>query len=179
MTTCEPLSNGGDPNHDQPLMPSLEGFHASHSVSQESNWAPETSAGHGPGCKPSYAHYDPDTCWWKTSQLSFEIPELSELSSPTFTDSGSMRNGQLYEHPTSGRPITVDGSTCWPTPRASIGRHGIAWTRAETGKHRWQLEDYLAWQYIASGGQRVSGWSVNPEWAGWLMGFPTRWTDCE
>jgi hypothetical protein len=60
-----------------------------------------------------------------------------------------------------------------------MGSHGIAWTRAEQGLHRYQLEDYLGWQYISAGGQRVSGLLVNPEWTDWLMGFPTKWTVCE
>jgi hypothetical protein len=60
-----------------------------------------------------------------------------------------------------------------------MGSHGIAWTRAENGLHRSQLEDYLGWQYISAGGQRVSGLLVNPEWTDWLMGFPTKWTVCE
>lgn len=58
-----------------------------------------------------------------------------------------------------------------------MGSHGIAWVRAESGEHRSQLEDYLAWQHISAGGQRVSGWNANPEWVDWLMGFPARWTD--
>lgn len=57
-----------------------------------------------------------------------------------------------------------------------MGEHGICWARAESEDHRWQLEDFLAWQHISAGGQRVSGWLVNPEWLDWLMGFPTRWT---
>ena len=59
------------------------------------------------------------------------------------------------------------------------GGHGIAWSRAESGKHRSQLEDYLAWQHISAGGKRVRGWKPNPEWTDWLMGFPPRWTDCD
>ncbi len=60
-----------------------------------------------------------------------------------------------------------------------MGSHGIAWARAESGNHRSQLEDYLAWMHIQGGGQRVSGWLVNPEWIDWLMGFPGKWTDLE
>jgi hypothetical protein len=60
-----------------------------------------------------------------------------------------------------------------------MGSHGIAWARAESGNHRSQLEDYLGWMHIRAGGQRVSGWLVNPEWTDWLMGFPARWTDLE
>lgn len=60
-----------------------------------------------------------------------------------------------------------------------MGSHGIAWSRAESGDHRSQLEDYLGWMHIAAGGQRVSGWTVNPVWIDWLMGFPEQWTDLE
>jgi hypothetical protein len=60
-----------------------------------------------------------------------------------------------------------------------MGAHGICWSRAESGDHRSQLEDFLAHQHISSGGKRVPGWLVNPEWTDWLMGFPTRWTVSE
>lgn len=60
-----------------------------------------------------------------------------------------------------------------------MGSHGLCWSRAESGDHRSQLEDYLAWRFLNAGGQRTSGLLVNPEWTDWLMGFPTRWTACE
>lgn len=56
-----------------------------------------------------------------------------------------------------------------------MGSHGVAWSRAESGDHRSQLEDYLAFLWLREGGSRVSGLKPNPEWIGWLMGFPTRW----
>ena len=101
------------------------------------------------------------------------------LSSQTLPQAGSMRSGQCFERQISVPRTVVNGSTSWPTARASMGSHGIAWVRAETGQHRSQLEDYLAWQHMKSGGARVPGWKVNPEWCDWLMGFPTRWTDLE
>lgn len=141
----------------------------------------QASQGNDPGsgkpCGTPFATFDPDTCSLRMSQLS--LFEDSMLSSPTLPPSGSMRNGRLYEHQTSARPITVNGFTSWPTPRASMGSHGICWARAERGEHRSQLEDYLAWMHLRDGGQRVSGWNVNPTWLDWLMGFPARWTDCE
>jgi hypothetical protein len=179
MTTSEPLSNGGSPNPDQPSISSAGGSHASRSPTPDSCSESPTSAGRGRGWKPSYAEFDPDTFWWRTFQLWFEMSELSEPPSVTFTSSGSMRNGQLYERPTSEHHIRVDGSTCWPTPRATGADHMITWARVEKGIHRSQLEDYLGCQHMAAGGQRVSGLNVNPEWIDWLMGFPPRWTDCE
>lgn len=124
----------------------------------------------------SFAQYNPNTSFWKMSQLSFEIPGLSEQSSATFTASGSMQNGQLFERPSSAHRMAVNGSTFWPTPRASMGGHGIAWTRAETGEHRSQLEDYLGWMFINAGNKRVRGLQVNPQWTDWLMGFPINHT---
>lgn len=53
-----------------------------------------------------------------------------------------------------------------------MGTHGIAWVRAESGDHRSQLEDYLAWMWLREGNPRVPGLQVNPEWNDWLMGFP-------
>jgi len=75
--------------------------------------------------------------------------------------------------------MAVNGWSFWPTPRASMGSHGVCWSRAETGEHRSQLEDYLAWQRISGGLPRSSGLNANPEWIDWLMGFPPRWTACE
>lgn len=57
-----------------------------------------------------------------------------------------------------------------------MGSHGVAWVRAESGDHRSQLEDYLAWQYLQGGGLRTPGLQVNPEWNDWLMGFPDNHT---
>lgn len=131
------------------------------------------NAGCGPQQQQPFAHYDPHTFSWKTSQLSFEMPELSEPFYPTFTASGSMRNGQLFERPTLVRRPHVDGFTCWPTPRGSMGSHMIAWKRVEAGDHRYNLEDYLASMYMDDDGLRQRGLNVNPEWTDWLMGFPT------
>ena len=129
----------------------------------------------GEPCSIPFAVFDPGTYSLRTSQLS--LFEDSTECCQILPQSGSMRNGRLYERPTLGRPITVNGSTSWPTPRAAIGSHGICWSRAESGQHRSQLEDYLAWMHIREGGQRVSGWKINPTWLDWLMGFPSRWTE--
>lgn len=179
MTTSERQPIGGSAASDRLSMSSAAASPVSHSAPPVSSSESPTSDGVGHGWLMSFAQFDPDTCSWRTSQLSFEMLLDLEPSSPTFTPSGSMRNGLLYTRPSSAPPTRVDGSTCWPTPRASGADHMIAWSRAEQGIHRSQLEDYLACQYIAAGGTRVSGLNVNPEWLDWLMGFPVRWSDCE
>lgn len=174
MTTSEPPPPGGTASPAPTSMLSAEASPVSRSVTPASNSALRTSGGAGRGWLTSFAQFDPDTCWWRTSQGLFEMETGSEPSSPTFTPSGSMRSGHLYTRPSSACPIRVDGSRCWPTPRASGAAHMITWSRAEQGIHRSQLEDYLACQYMAAGGQRISGLNVNPEWLDWLMGFPNQ-----
>lgn len=132
---------------------------------------------YGKPCSTPFAQFDPNTCSLRMSQLS--LFEDSMLSSPTLPQAGSMRNGQCFERPIWVPRTVVNGSTSWPTPLASTGAGGVAWVRAETGAHRSQLADYLAWQHLNSGGERTPGLNVNPEWAEWLMGFPSRWTDLE
>lgn len=62
----------------------------------------------GPSMSVPFAHYDPDSSSWRTSQLS--LLEDSGSSSPTFTRAGSMRSGRLYERPTLVQRIV--GSDC-------------------------------------------------------------------
>lgn len=66
----------------------------------------------------AFAFYDPDGHCLKTSQATF----LSDLMScsPTLPQSGSMRNGALFERPMLEPPISVDACTSWlPTPTAT------------------------------------------------------------
>jgi hypothetical protein len=66
--------------------------------------------------------------------------------------------------------------TGWlPTPRASMGKHMVCWSRAASGEHRSQLEDYLAWLYMADGGNRMGGANVDPLLCATMMGFPPFW----
>lgn len=69
-------------------------------------------------------------------------------------------------------------STGWlPTPRASMGGHMVCWSRAESGEHRSQLEDYLAWLFLAAGGKRMEGANVCPRLCATIMGYPAHWLD--
>lgn len=178
MTMYEPRPIGGQVNPDPPLMSYAAGSPARTFPTQGNAQESQVrNRAFGERCSTPFAIYDRDTCWWRTSQLSlFEDLTPSSLILPA---SGSMRNGQLYERPTSARPKTVNGSTCWPTPRAAIGSHGVCWGRAENNNHRSQLEDFLGWMHVKEGGQRLVGYNVNPVWLDWLMGFPIGWTDLQ
>lgn len=176
MTTYSLPPNGGETLFDLPSISSAEASLASRSASEASSGAWLTSDGSGRPSSESYALYDPASRSWKTSQPYTETLWPSDGSSVTFTRSGSMRSGRCYERLTWVRPMPVNGFSSWPTPRASMGSHGICWSRAETGDHRSQLEDYLAWMWLRSGHPRISGLLVNPEWTDWVMGFEPGWT---
>lgn len=75
-------------------------------------------------------------------------------------------------------PSVENESGYLPTPRASVGTHGICWSRANSDEHRSQIEDYLAWLSLNHGGQVVLGRTVNADFQDWLMMFPSAWTDC-
>jgi hypothetical protein len=62
-----------------------------------------------------------------------------------------------------------------PTPRSSMGDHMICWSRAESGEHRSQLEDYLAFLFLKAGGVRTRGLQPNPYLCQTVMGFPASW----
>lgn len=124
------------------------------------------SDGCGPRWQTSYAQFDPDMSSWRTSQLSFEMEELGEPSLPTFTSSGLMRDGRLYERPTMVRRTGESGSTLWPTPRATMAR--MRTNPGRPGRPNLNLEEA-----VGNTGEGLG--YLNPEWVEWLMGFPAKW----
>jgi hypothetical protein len=90
-----------------------------------------------------------------------------------------MQDGECWERLTSVPPIIGNACGFLPTPRASVATHGICWKRAETGDHRSQIEDFLAWLSLNNGGRRTSGRTVNPDFQDWLMVWPAKWTALE
>jgi len=99
---------------------SLGASHVSHSPTQEAGEEPMTSDGSGNTLGDWLLRYDPDTSSWRTPQVSLFDQEL-ELYSENFPKSGTMRNGFLYEHRQSVRPIAGNASSSlltnnWGTP---------------------------------------------------------------
>lgn len=81
-----------------------------------------TDPSSGLKCSGSFAMFDPATSSWKTSQHSLFGDSI--LSSRDLPASGSMRNGRLFEQVTSGLHTAANGSSCWPTPAASMPNDG-------------------------------------------------------
>lgn len=73
----------------------------------------------GPKSHDYFAYFDPDMCCWKTSQATFHWG--SETFSETWPDSGSMRNGFVYELRLSEPPICENVFSLWPTARTEDG----------------------------------------------------------
>lgn len=72
-----------------------------------------------------FAFYDPDTRCLRTLQATFHLG--LPTSSLTLPKQGSMRNGQLFAHPTSAHRTVVSGSSSSPligTPTAGLGMGG-------------------------------------------------------
>lgn len=188
ITASESSLDIGRESRATPTSPSFEGQTLSQSMSfaagsrartyrtQGSELASTGSeADSGVSSSDSLASYDPSTSWWKTSQPS--LFEDSMLSSLTLPPQGSMQSGRLYERPISALRTPGTASGLWPTPRAAMGDHGISWSRAMTGNHRSQLEDYLASLVLQAGGHAISGSLPNHHLVCWMMGFPKDWLE--
>lgn len=135
----------------------------------------ERDLDYGSKWQESSVRFDPHTFSWKTHLCLWE--EDLPWSSVTLPKWGLMLNGVVFQHQNAERPITATVSGLLPTPRASMGSHGIAWCRARTGEHRHNLEDYLAWQHLQNGGEETPGLNANPDYVEWLMIWPSGWTD--
>lgn len=161
MTTSELPLSGGSQLPDQRSTSSAEGSPASRSVSPASSSEPLTNGGGGPGWQTSSAQYDRDTSSWRTSQLSFEMPTLSDGCSVTFTSSGSMLNGQLFPRAPLVPHTDVAACTSWRTP---VARDYKGYTKREGES----ICNQLRRMYGGTG-------RANPLWLEWLMGFPAGW----
>jgi hypothetical protein len=137
----------------------------------------ESEAVCGRKWRESSAKWDRDSSSWKTHRCLWE--EVLPWSSVTLPAWGMMLDGECWERLTSVPPIIGNESGYLPTLRASVATHGVCWKRAEAGDHRSQIEDFLAWLSLNNGGRRVSGRTVNPDFADWLMVWPIGWSDCE
>lgn len=92
---------------------------ASRGASPEISKASRTSAGSGHLSPTSFAEWSPHMSSWRTFQGSLLEAGSTPFSGP-WPNSGSMRNGRLYERPTLERHSNGAGSSSWPTPDAGI-----------------------------------------------------------
>lgn len=121
--TSEPAPSGGDRRAGPGSISSAAGFPASRSVVPACDEGSPTSGGAGRGWPPSFAHFDPDSRSWRTSQLSFETLMPSASCSPIWPRSGMTRSGTAYRRPPSAPLTSETGSfSLLPTPRSAASR---------------------------------------------------------
>ena len=134
-------------NHGEELLMSyLEAFHAKTSQLQEKEMVlTEKDQECGERWQGLLARLDPDSSLWKTPQCS--LFEDLEQSLQTFPKWGSMRNGVLWEQPTSEQTTKGIESGLLekvPTPNAWDGKRGpMSKELMETGKHQVSLVTYV------------------------------------
>jgi len=141
----------------------------------------------------SLAWFDRDSCSWRTFQQSFLTD--SEPFSQTWPRWGMTHAGAAYAHPMSVRRITETDGSYLPTPTTQNAKHGAAteWEKLNRPNHLHVCAPYwptpVARDYRSPGRSRmdrtgskageclpqVVGGQLNPNWVGWLMGFPIAW----
>lgn len=76
----------------------------------------------GPTSQRPFASWDPNGCYWRTSQATFHW--ASDQFSEIWPNWGSMRNGECSLRPASAPPTSVSDSSVLPTPDASVANDG-------------------------------------------------------
>lgn len=160
--------------------------------------SPESEADYGLSIPVSLAYYDHATSSWKTYGLLWEedYPESSE----TWPATGMMRNGKLYQRPRLVPRISESDCLLWPTPTAGDSIRGATiysggnpsllqavremWpTPTVCGLHNRKGLSKSSGDGLSTaakaGEDTANTGSLNPEWVGWLMGFPLGYTNCE
>jgi hypothetical protein len=148
---------------------------ANHLQKPATETAPTTLDTFGPNLLDAFAHYDPDTHCWKTSQATFlsDLPRYKQ----TWPKLGTTQDGIAFKQLQSEHHTNENGcssSPRWPTPTAtawgSTGQRQILQRRVDNG-------DITPAEKLAM--SAGNGGKLNPEWIEWLMGFPIGWTDLE
>lgn len=109
---------------------SAEGSPASPSASQDDDSVRTTSGGSGPSFSEPFAWFDPDSCCWRTSQVSL-LPASEELP-PTWPRAGTTSNGIAYQLPPSAPRTSAIDSSPW---RGCGPNSDGLWPIATTGDH--------------------------------------------
>ena len=156
-----------------------EATHANHSALQDNETEQTTNGTYGQGSQTQFAHYDPGSHSWRTSQDTLVWD--SGTYKQTWPRAGMTRNGTAYRQPPSAHRTYVteyssllNGAPLWPTPTA------IAW--AATGQRanlQRKVETGILSEEEKRSMQAGNRGRTNPEWVEWLMGFPTGWTELE
>ena len=167
------MTSTGQPWNEPTLWP--EATHANHSLSPADTKGQTTPNTCGPTSPTAFAHYDPDTQYWKTSQTTL----LSDLDtfSQTWPRSGMTRDGTAYQLPPSA-PRT--SAIAYSLSQGSNGPNSDGlWPTATTQDHATRYKQGGMPLGMAARIADGPNGQLNPTWVEWLMGFPQGWTDLE
>ena len=123
-----------------------------------------------------FARYDRESCSWKMSQASF-AGKLWNTSLPTWTQSGSLRNGAVFVRPPlAHRTEGKESSFVLPTPTAR------EWKDISQSKVLARLDNGVgvakricSLSLMLRFGKQIVG--LNPCFGEWMMGLRPGWTD--
>lgn len=152
---------------------------ASPSLSRAGRRGLKTTVGFGLKPRKPYARFDRSLSFWRMLRHSLHTPTHSDKFSVTFTDSGMMRNGELFQQENLADSTTESGSSLYPTPTASIADGGINWAKAQRDITISSLQEFLAQMDLRDGLTKLSGGRANPLFVEWLMGFPLGWSQID
>lgn len=129
----------------------------------------ENAAAFGRKLSVSLTTFDPITCCWKTSQLSWD--GVSTEFSETWPRSGLMRGGTVFPLPPLATPMNATAGGLLPTPRACDGTKGSG--ARKNGGGSYGLGHWVARRL---GLKQQTTTKFDPGLSELLMGFPITWT---
>lgn len=175
MTMFAQRWNGGEVNPDLEWTLFAADIPANPTPQPGRCWETTTPAISGPHSLTPFAHYDPITRSWRTSQLTFDWD--STVFSPILPNSGSMRSGALFTRPLWVHHIEGPDCSYWPTPTSQnlAGGVGYQYSRAAAGTTI-KFPTLTGAVRMSMNRPMQSPGLVNPMWVEWLMGLPLCWT---
>lgn len=123
----------------------------------------------------SLGKYDRVTCSWKTPQTS--LLEGLDMFLEIWPRWGLMLAGECWELATKAPRTDDTGSGSWPTPTASLSKHG--WAAIAPPDRDFKHRNSAIVQANVRAEMRTHGTFPRVELLEWLMGWPIEWTALE
>jgi hypothetical protein len=156
-----------------------EDTHANLSAVSESKKAKKTRGTSGRKCIELLNRQDPLGSLLKT--LLDTLPMDSIPYSTTWKPKATPQGRLLFQLALSERPTSETGYGWWRTPRASESTE--PWPNVDARREKMRIAgdtqtgNLYGLTQEAQKADGVKAGALNPEFTGWLMGYPTGWTE--